>query len=99
MNREMRRMNEKEARHLNGANVPLIGQPKPKVGVGLMALVYDLDENGMMEPEHVKTTPQGVKVAPGRTQLVSVKDLLVMIRDVVREELKAHDAEPVLRME
>ena len=79
-----------DARAIDLRQVHALGQPKPKVGAGLQALVMDLDDNGMMEPDKVVVGPQGQQVPVlGRGQYVDARQLVEMIRLVVREEIAA----------
>jgi hypothetical protein len=77
-------------------NVPIIGQKKPKAGVGTIgALIRDLDENGEYDPESLVLMPDGsgrMMAIAGRNNIVTAADLVDMIeemvRKVVREEMR-----------
>lgn len=70
-----------------GGNIPLLG-PKPdqvKTGVGPpIALIRDLDENALFEPEATVQTPQGLMAISGRSNIVTAVDLVDMIVDALR---------------
>lgn len=77
-------------------NVPIIGQKKPKAGIGVVgALIHHLDDNGEYDPESVTLLPDGsgrMVATAGRANIVTAEDLVDMIeemvRRVVREEMR-----------
>lgn len=73
--------------------VPLLGsqgRKKPRIGVNLSAFVRRLDEDGLFEAAGVRQNPDGtVSGIAERTDYLSVEDLLVEIRQAVREEVVA----------
>lgn len=75
----------------NANGVPILGQTKPKAGVGLVGvLIRDLDENGLYDPEQVIDAGNGqLGAIPGRRNIVTAEDLVEMMREMVREEIAA----------
>jgi hypothetical protein len=74
-------------------NVPMIGGAKIKGSVqAIVGLVLDMDDKCQFEPERVELQNAGggqmVPVAvAGRKSMVTARELVAMIREVVREEI------------
>lgn len=77
---------------MNGNGVPIIGGPKPRIGVQFHALVRRLDETGTMEASGVVQGPNGPVPLTERGDYMDATELLEAIRHIVREEL-AHAQE------
>lgn len=71
-------------------NVPLLGQTQPTKGqIGMpVALIRELDENGLFNPEQVIQTPQGPVAVVGRANCVTAQDLVDMIADALIPSIK-----------
>lgn len=64
--------------------------PKPRAGIGFAGLVRSLDENGTYEPERIVMGPDGQPAAiPHRSDFVDADQLVEMMLDGVRRELRA----------
>ena len=73
----------------HNGHVPIIGGQKPRLGGGIQALARRMDEQGTFEADRVIATPQGNVVVPARDAFVDAEELVEMIRQVVREEIRA----------
>ena len=73
----------------HNGHVPIIGSQKPRMSSGIQALVRQLDGMGTFEADRVIATPQGNVPVPGRGDYVDAEELVEMIRQVVREEIRA----------
>ena len=72
-----------------GRNIPVLGQKKPRMGTQFAALVRDLDENGTLEPEQFVMGPNGQQIAiAGRRAFVTAVELVEMVREAVRQEVR-----------
>ena len=72
-------------------HVPMLGdtskvRANPQV-VG--ALVLEMDDGGTFEPEKVLASPSGPVAVVGRKSMVSARDLVELMRPMVREEIAA----------
>ena len=72
-------------------HVPMLGdtskvRANPQV-VG--ALVLEMDDKGQFGPEKVLASPEGPVACVGRHNMVSARDLVELMRPMVREEIAA----------
>ena len=72
--------------NING-NIPVLGQPKPRVGAQVQSLVRHLDLDGTFEAAGIVNGPTGPVAAVQRSDYLDAEQLLDAIRQIVRDEL------------
>lgn len=73
----------------DGHNLPILGQPTPRVTGNAAVFVRRLDDDGAVEAGVVVPTPEGPMGAFSRVQYLDAEELIEEIRIAVREELRA----------
>ena len=72
--------------NVNG-NIPVLGQPKPRVGAQVQSFVRHLDDDGTFEATGIVNGPSGPVAAVQRSDYLDAEQLLDAIRAIVREEI------------